>query len=156
MKTSKIRVKPCAPVALVFNGKEIVSILPVAKDNKVKKLPIDPFAGLSFMVNEQGWLKNDIQAYEDTHNAGVARAILQRCPVFSADKPDNLSLDDRLSQIIPANCSSPSEFVRVSKQIVQEQYARRVALEKAQAMAQAAKSKGDKPKSVDVPLPKSD
>ena len=138
MKTSKIRVI-CAAFVGWQPGKDgFVSVLPLSQDDQVKRLPIDPFAGLSFMINEQGWLKNDIQAYEDTHNVSVARAILQRCPVFAADKPDNLSLDERLSQIIPANCSSPSEFVRVSKHIAQEQYARRVAQEKAAAAAQVA------------------
>ena len=138
MKTSKIRVTCAAFVGWQLGNDGFVSVLPLSQDDQVKRLPIDPFAGLSFMINEQGWLKNDIQAYEDTHNVSVARAILQRCPVFTADKPDNLSLDERLSQIIPANCSSPSEFVRVSKHIAQEQYARRVAQEKAAAAAQAA------------------
>lgn len=121
--------------------KGFVSVLPKNKDEQVKTLPIDPFAGLPFMINEQGWLKNDIQAYEDTQNIGVARAILQRCPVLAGDKPDNLTLDERLSQIIPANCSSPSEFVRVSKHIAAEQYSRRVAQEKAAMAAQQAAMK---------------
>lgn len=138
MKTSKLRVKPASLMNWLIGKDSLISTLPLSQDEKVKTLPIDPFAGLSFMINEQGWLKNDIQAYEDTHNVSVARAILQRCPVFTADKPDNLSLDERLSQIIPANCSSPSEFVRVSKHIAQEQYARRVAQEKAAAAAQQA------------------
>lgn len=133
----------------ISKEKGFVSVLPMNKDEQVKTLPIDPFAGLPFMLNEQGWLKNDIQAYEDTQNIGVARAILQRCPVLAGDKPDNLSLDERLSQIIPANCSSPSEFVRVSKHIASEQYARRVAQEKAALAAQQAALKSQ-PKKAEV------
>lgn len=148
MKISKIRTSVCQHPCWLLGSKSINSVLPLDADRNVKRLPIDPFAGLSFMINEQGWLKNDIQAYEDTQNIGVARAILQRCPVFASDKPDNLSLDERLSQIIPSNCSSPSEFVRVSKHIAAEQYARRVAQEK--ALAEAQKAKINSPKKVDV------
>lgn len=144
MKTSKLRLVCCPPIGWIFGKDGFVSSLPIDADVKVKRLPIDPFAGLSFMINEQGWLKNDIQAYEDTQNISVARAILQRCPVLSGDKPDNLSLDERLSQIIPCNCSSPSEFVRVSKHIASEQYARRVAQEKALAEMKKAQLKSPK------------
>lgn len=151
MLTSKIRVAPVAPIEFDLSGAQPEFVGLKDKDGIPKILPIDQFSGQSFMQNECGWIKNDIQAYEDTQNDSVARAILQRCPVFTQDKPDNLSIDERLSEVIPSNISSPAEFVSISKHIASVRYNREQ--ERAKLVAEAAAKLRDasrQPKKVDV------
>lgn len=151
MLTSKIRINPVSSIEFDFTGDKVSFKGELNKDGSPKLLPIDQFSGQPFMENECGWIKNDIQAYEDSQNDSVARAILQRCPVFTQDKPDNMSVDERLSEVIPSNISSPAEFVRISKHIASVRYQRAVEREKLPAEAAAKMSKvKSQPKKVDV------
>ena len=132
MLTSKIRISPSVPVGYKLNSdNSLVDVRPINKDGSLKVLPIDLFPSQPFMHNEEGWIMNDIAAYERAQNDSLARAILQRCPVLAdSSRDDGLTVDERLKEIIPANASSPSEFVAVSKHIASVRYSRQVAKEK--------------------------
>ena len=144
MITSKIRKSPSTPIGFKFNSdNSLVDVRPVNKDGSLKVLPIDQFPSQPFMHNEDGWIMNDIAAYEKAQNDSLARAILQRCPVIAdSSKDDGLTVDERLKEIIPHNASSPSEFVAVSKHIASVRYARQVAKEK-EIAARVAKQRQD-------------
>lgn len=129
MRTYKLRTKPILNSNQTVDSDGVIyTVERINSDGTVKQLPIDQFAGQPFMLNENGWIKNDIQAYEEAQSDSVARKILSRINVSQMDtKEDGLSLDDRLAEIIPSNYSSPAEFMRISRRLGELNYARQQA-----------------------------
>lgn len=76
---------------------------------------IDQFSGQPFMENENGFICNDIMQFEQAQSDSVARAVLSRCQVLkSPSLPADMTLEQAFKQVIPANWSSPAEFVRAN------------------------------------------
>lgn len=125
MKTHKLRVSDPSPMlkrtveisvssADKKKNKKISVVIPNLKQNDdgtFDLLPIDQFSGSNFMLNDCGFPMNDIMAYEETQNESIARAVLSRIKVVDNGKPSELSLQEQFDNIIPANWSSPAEFL---------------------------------------------
>lgn len=126
MRTYKVRTQPILKSNQALNSEgKVEHTFILNKDGSIKELPIDQFAGRGFMLNSDGWIKNDIQAYEEAQSDSVARKILQRISIVnSPNQEDGLSLEDRLNEIIPSNYSSPAEFVRISRRLGELKFAR--------------------------------
>lgn len=150
---SKFRVKSVSPIPFLVINENVIDTRLKTEENNLVVLPVDQFSGQPFMKNENGFIMNDIQAFNETQSDGIARAILARTPVFKKDtSEDGLSVDQRLDEIIPSNCCSPAEFSRISKHIATQRYQREQARQEAiLAVQQAALRK--KPKQVDVVKP---
>lgn len=147
---SKFRVSPVLPLGFIKSGDTVHQLYQTNEDGVRVVLNIDQFSGQSFMKNENGFIMNDIQAFNETRSDGIARTILSRCPVFQSDTiDDGLSVEERLSEIIPENACSPAEFLAVSKRIATIRYYREQSrLE--EARARAAQQRKPTPKKVDV------
>lgn len=151
---SKFRVKSVSPIPFLLINENVIDTRLKTEENNLVVLPVDQFSGQPFMKNENGFIMNDIQAFNETQSDGIARAILARTPVFKKDtSEDGLSVDQRLDEIIPSNCCSPAEFSRISKHIATQRYQRELARQEAAIAAQQAALK-PKPKKVDVVKPK--
>lgn len=87
------------------------------------QLDVDQFSGQPFMLNANGFICNDIMMFEQCQSDSVARSILQRLKVLHPESlPQNLTIDEMMSSIVPANYGSPSEFVSAHKVIAQKLY----------------------------------
>ena len=151
---SKFRVKSVSPIPFLVINENVIDTRLKTEENNLVVLPVDQFSGQPFMKNENGFIMNDIQAFNETQSDGIARAILARTPVFKKDTvEDGLSVDQRIDEIIPSNCCSPAEFSRISKHIATQRYQRELARQEAAIAAQQAALK-PKPKQVDVVQPK--
>ena len=126
MLKSKIRKSVNLPIGfVVFDDGHVGDNRVKNDDGSLKLLAIDQFPSMPFMQNEDGWVMNDIAAYERAQNDSLARSILQRVPVLAdSSKVDGLSVNERLKEIIPASASSPAEFIQVSKYIAKVRYDR--------------------------------
>lgn len=151
---SKFRVKCVSPIHFQVINEIVIDTRLKTEENNLVVLPVDQFSGQPFMKNENGFVMNDIQAFNETQSDGIARAILSRCPVFKKDTAeDGLSVEERLDDIIPSNCCSPAEFSRISRKIATQQYQRAQARQAAALAAQQAALKKE-PKKVNVEQPK--
>lgn len=151
---SKFRVKCVSPIHFQVINESVIDTRLKTEENNLVVLPVDQFSGQPFMKNENGFIMNDIQAFNETQSDGIARAILSRCPVFKKDTvEDGLSVEERLDDIIPSNCCSPAEFARISKKIATQRYQRALARQEA-AIADQKDALRNKPKKVDVVKPK--
>ena len=110
---SKYRVKSVSPIPFLVINENLIDTRLKTEENNLVVLPVDQFSGQPFMKNENGFIMNDIQAFNETQSDGIARAILARTPVFKKDtSEDGLSVDQRLDEIIPSNCCSPADQLR--------------------------------------------
>ena len=99
-------------------------------------LPIDQFSGRPFCLNPQGFPMNDIMIYEQSQSSSFADSVLRRINVLHPESIDqNLSPEEMFERIVPANWSSPAEFVQASKIFASKWHAR----EQAKAAAAAEK-----------------
>ena len=145
---SKYRIKSVSPIPFLVINENVIDTRLKTEENNLVVLPVDQFSGQPFMKNENGFIMNDIQAFNETQSDGIARAILARTPVFKKDTvEDGLSVDQRLDEIIPSNCCSPAEFSRISKHIATQRYQRELARQEAAIAAQQAALK-PKPKNL--------
>ena len=88
MRTHKIRLIPASSIGVILvtdgtkkNGKEAENIVFTScTDEKglLQPLNIDQFSGKRFMLNENGFPMNDIEAFESSQSDSVAQAVLQR------------------------------------------------------------------------------
>lgn len=142
MITSKIRRKaPYGAMYLVSQKeieiendkkkKEVRTVVQVVPNGQVDKrgallvLPVDQFSGKPFCLNPQGFPMNDIMIYEQCQASSVAEAALRRIHVLHPESIDqNLTPDEMFERIVPANWSSPAEFVQASRIFGQKWYAR--------------------------------
>ena len=152
MITSKIRRKAPYGAMYTVTQKEVT----VVDDKKKKKvvpisvlvpnsqiddkgrllvLPIDQFSGRPFCLNPQGFPMNDIMIYEQSQSASVAESALRRINILHPESIDqNLSPEEMFERIVPANWSSPAEFVHASKAFANKFYARQKAKADAEAV----------------------
>ena len=108
---SKRVARPMLPTETVKDGHIVTDYLR-RDDGSVKELDVDQFSGQPFMQNAQGWITNDIMAFEQTQSDGVARAILQRMKILHPQNaPQDITEDEMFSLVMPANYGSPAEFV---------------------------------------------
>lgn len=157
MRTHKIRLIPVASigVALVVDGskknKEASErlVFTSCSDEKglLQPLAIDQFSGKRFMLNDNGFPMNDIEAFETSQSDSVAQAVLQRIKEIHPESiPQNLTPDQMFSRVMPANWSSPAEFVRASKMFAERFYNETAQARAAQAaVAKAAAEATKKP-----------
>lgn len=142
MITSKIRRKaPYGAMYLVSQKeieiendkkkKEVRTVVQIVPNGQVDKrgallvLPVDQFSGKPFCLNPQGFPMNDIMIYEQSQSSSVAESALRRIHVLHPDNIDqSLTPDEMFERIVPANWSSPAEFVHASKIFGQKWYAR--------------------------------
>lgn len=164
MRTHKIRLTPAPSigVALVVEGsnknKDVCErlVFTSCTDDKglLQRLSIDQFSGKRFMLNDNGFPMSDIEAFETSQSDSVARAVLQRIKQIHPESiSQNLTPEQMFSRVVPANWSSPAEFVRASKKFAECCYNEASQVRAAQAAAaQAAASKVKKsdPNSVKV------
>lgn len=164
MRTHKIRLTPAPSigVALVVDGskknKDVSErlVFTSCTDEKglLQRLAIDQFSGKRFMLNENGFPMSDIEAFETSQSDSVARAVLQRIKQIHPESiAQNLTPEQMFSRVVPANWSSPAEFVRASKKFAECCYNEAAQVRAAQAAAAAAKvaaSKKPEPKFVNV------
>ena len=108
--------------------KTVVQLVPngqVDKRGALLVLPVDQFSGKPFCLNPQGFPMNDIMIYEQSQASSVAEAALRRIHVLHPDNIDqSLTPDEMFERVVPANWSSPAEFVQASKIFGQKWYAR--------------------------------
>ena len=128
---------------MVYKYKKFVSLLPylvsVSEDSIIDKTlvngdgclqvcPVDEFSGQEFMQNENGFPMNDIMAFEESASDSVARAALARLQVLHPDNmPVGTSPQDLLRSIVPANFSTPAEYMKIQAAFAKDWYSRVVA-----------------------------
>lgn len=150
MRTHKIRLTPAHSigVALVVEGSKSKQgaserlVFTSCADEKglLQPLNVDQFSGKTFMLNENGFPMNDIEAFETSQSDSVARAVLQRIKEIHPESiQQNLSAEQMFSRVMPANWSSPAEFVRASKMFAERFYNESAQLRAAQAAVKAKK-----------------
>ena len=157
MRTHKIRLTPAPSigVSLVVDGSKKKNnsserlVFTSCTDEKglLQCLAIDQFSGKRFMLNENGFPMNDIEAFETSQSDSVARAVLQRIKqIHSESIAQNLTPEQMFSRVVPANWSSPAEFVRANQKFAECMYKETASIRAAQvAAAQAAAAKAKKP-----------
>ena len=164
MRTHKIRLTPASSigVVLVVDGSKKNKaaheclVFTSCTDEKgiLQPLAIDQFSGKRFMLNENGFPMSDIEAFETSQSDSVARAVLQRIKQIHPESiSQNLTPEQMFSRVVPANWSSPAEFVRASQKFAECCYneaARFRAAQAAVAQAAVAKAKKPDPNSVNV------
>ena len=149
MRTHKIRLTPVSSigVSLVVDGAKKNQkaserlVYTSCTDDKglLQPLAIDQFSGKRFMLNENGFPMSDIEAFETSQSDSVARAVLQRIKQIHPESiSQNLTPEQMFSRVVPANWSSPAEFVRASKKFAECCYNEAAQVRAAQAAAQAA------------------
>lgn len=152
MRTHKIRLTPAHSigVALVVEGakdkknafERLVFTSCADEKGLLQPLAVDQFSGKTFMLNDNGFPMNDIEAFETSQSDSVARAVLQRIKEIHPESiPQNLSAEQMFARVMPSNWSSPAEFVRASKIFAERFYNETAHLRAAQAAAAAAKAK---------------
>lgn len=93
--------------------------------NKCTAVAIDQFPSQPFMANENGFIANDIFVFENAQSDSVARAALSRIEVLNPKcEFIDMQPDEILEHIVPANLSSPAEFVRIQKAFAKAFYER--------------------------------
>lgn len=152
MRTHKIRLTPAHSigVALVVEGSKSKSKQGVSErlvftscadeNGLLQPLNVDQFSGKIFMLNENGFPMNDIEAFETSQSDSVARVVLQRIREIHPESiQQNLSAEQMFSRVMPANWSSPAEFVRASKMFAERFYNESAQMRAAQAVAKDKK-----------------
>lgn len=157
MKTYKIRINPLPlqDVALVSSNDDAKKLVlkhtvQIDKDGNLKKLSIDQFSGKHFLLNENGFPMNDIDAFEHSQSDSLARTVLQRIKVSHPESIDqSLTPDEMFASVVPSSWSSPAEFVRAQQTFAKVVYQRTEQLRQAAALKAAQKAVSSKSKKVD-------
>lgn len=104
--------------------KGFVDITAFDSEGKCLDVPIDMFSSQDFMYNSEGWPINDIMLFEETQNDSVARAVLERIRVLHPENmPAGTSPEQLLKQIVPANYSTPAEYMKIQAAFAKDYYA---------------------------------
>ena len=164
MRTHKIRLNPVPSigVTMVVDGSKknkqaserLVFTSCTDENGLLQPLNIDQFSGKRFMLNDNGFPMNDIEAFETSQSDSVAQAVLQRIKEIHPESiPQNLTPEQMFSRVMPSNWSSPAEFVRASKMFAERFYnetSKFRAAQAAAAKAAAEVAKKSDPNSVKV------
>lgn len=149
MRTHKIRLIPASSIGVMLvtdgtgkkkgNADRIVHTSCTDENGFLQLLPIDQFSGKRFLLNENGFPMNDIEAFETSQSDSVAQAVLHRIKeIYPENLPQNLSAEQMFSRVMPANWSSPAEFQRASRMFAERFYNEAAQARAAQAAAKAA------------------
>ena len=160
MRTHKIRLTPAASIGVMLvtdgsskkNGavERIVHTSCTDEKGLLQLLPIDQFSGKRFLLNDNGFPMNDIEAFETSQSDSVAQAVLQRIKEIHLENlPQNLTPEQMFSRVMPANWSSPAEFQRASRMFAERFYNEAAQARAAQAAAKAAEDAAAAAKKVD-------
>lgn len=155
MRTHKIRITPVSTIGVKLftdglskNDKATVRLVYtscVDEKGNLQKLNIDQFSGKRFMLNENGFPMNDIEAFETSQSDSIAQAVLQRIKEIHPENIDqNLNPDQMFSRVMPANWSSPAEFVRASRMFAERYYDESARARAVKASANSAKQESTK------------
>lgn len=108
-----------------FEKKEFEDTLMYDENGVCQAVPIDIFASQPFMFNDCGFPINDIMAFENAQSDSVARACLERIRVLHPDNaPAGMSPAELMRQIVPANYSTPAEYMKIQDYFARDFYAR--------------------------------
>ena len=129
MHSYKFRTSHSLPVYLIQDGNGgLIDVTLENLDGSLNLCAVDEFSGQPFMLNENGFIMSDIQVFEEAASDSVARAALSRLQILH---PDNAPLDtpvsDLMRQIVPANFSTPAEYLKIQEAFAKDWYARQVA-----------------------------
>ena len=161
MRTHKIRLTPVPSIGVQLvvdvskNSKKpserIVFTSCTDEKGILQPLNIDQFSGKRFMLNENGFVTNDIEAFETSQSDSIAQAVLQRIKEIHSDSiPQNLNPEQMFARVMPSNWSSPAEFVRASTMFA-ERFYNETAQARASQAAAAKPVEPEKPKPTVVP-----
>lgn len=156
MKTFKTRINGCYSGMFETFQKEVqgnskkksvvtcfISSVPRNVSGNIVSLPVDQFTGKSFMKNKAGFPMNDIMAFETVQSDQLARAVLQRTQILNFPKNQEMSLDEQFASIVPANWSSPAEYLRASESFAKMAYNKQIRAAQAAQAAHAAQENNE-------------
>lgn len=106
-----------------------------------RAFPIDQFPIQSFNLNECGFPRNDIDAFEMAQNDAVKQNILRRLEKIGHASFDKRPTKEILETVMPNGCQSPAEVSRYSSRLAahyRDVLESRAVVKKAQADAAAA------------------
>lgn len=156
MRTHKIRLTPVPSIGVILvvdgskKNKQAFERLVYTSctDDKglLQPLNVDQFSGKRFMLNDNGFPMNDIEAFETSQSDSVAQAVLQRIKEIHPESiSQNFTPEQMFSRVVPANWSSPAEFVRASKKFAEVYYNESQAAAARAAAVKAAEESVKKP-----------
>ena len=125
-----------------------ISCAPRDNNGNFVLLPVDQFSGKSFLRNACGFPMNDILAFETVQSDQLARAVIHRTQILDLPKNQEMSDADVFAQIVPANWSSPAEFVRASQKYAEYAYSKRMEAERVAAAQRQQQEDSKKPENV--------
>lgn len=115
---SKVYKKGRCPLAyqVIHDDGEVEFTNLVDKDGNSTVLPIDQFSGHPLMLNSNGFIMNDIMVFEEAQSDSVARAALSRLRTVNfGSLPEDMPVSQAMQRIVPANWSSPAEYIRLER-----------------------------------------
>lgn len=93
------------------------------EDGSPKVVNIDQFSGQPFMTNTEGFIINDIMAFEESQSDSVARSVLSRIKVIKSDSlPADMPVGEAFKRVLPASMQSPAELVRCEQVFAEQMY----------------------------------
>ena len=93
------------------------------EDGSPKVVNIDQFSGQPFMTNTEGFIINDIMAFEESQSDTVARSVLARIKVIKSDSlPADMPVGEAFKRVLPASMQSPAELVRCEQVFAEQMY----------------------------------
>lgn len=88
------------------------------KNGKLVQHPVDQYSVQSFNLNESGFPRNDISAFEHEQNESVKASILRRMSQMRQQSNfDSRPVQEIIDTIAPNGMQSPAQFARWSKQL---------------------------------------
>lgn len=135
-----------------FNNLKFDTSILEYRDKERKPLPehlvaIDQFSGQDFNLNDAGWIRNDLSAAVRAQSLTEYQAIVNRLVEIKQKGgiPDDMPLDEAISQIKPRWAQSPNELEIFMQMTNDGAYAR---LQDAYDKATAGKIRTDESPSV--------
>lgn len=127
---------PTVYVPTEIGDKKKSVLIPVEKvvdeEGNSLLLPIDQFSSQPFMLNDNGFITNDIMMFEEAQSESLARTILSRVPILHPQNaPDDADPNKLLRDMLPSNLSSPAEYMKYQKFVAQNWYNDKKALAEA-------------------------
>ena len=131
------KIKKNVPIPPYMVGDEhgVYDTTLVNSKNELQVCPVDEFSGQPFMFNENGFIMNDVMVFENAESDSVARAALARIQILHPDNaPLGMTHEQLVHSIVPANFSTPAEYLRIQNELGKDYYNRiRLQAEKEQA-----------------------
>lgn len=110
---------------MMAQDETIIDTTLVNADGELQICAVDQFSGQPFMLNDNGFPMNDIMVFEEAQSDSVARAALERLQILHPDNmPVGTSPRDLLNSIVPANFSTPAEYLKIQSVFAKDWYNR--------------------------------